>query len=65
MQDLPINLVIIAVMAISGWITTIRLRRRVRRALRRDVSDAELTSINTWMEVADEEEKDRFYISKG
>jgi hypothetical protein len=35
------------------------MRRRVRRVLRKEVADAELTSINLWMQVEDAEESKR------
>ena len=40
---------------ISAWITGLVMRRRMRRALGRKVSDRELTSINTWMRVKEAE----------
>jgi hypothetical protein len=33
------------------------MRRRIRRALGRKASDIELTSINTWFDVEDAEQK--------
>jgi hypothetical protein len=60
---LLIYLVIGLVITISGWITTYRLRKRMRLALGRDVTSAELTSISTWMEVEDQEERRRGYTS--
>ena len=43
---------------ISAWIVTRRMRRRFKKALRRNASDAELTSIKTWMKVEEEEEQE-------
>jgi hypothetical protein len=40
---------------ISAWITGLVMRRRMRRALGRRVSDRELVSINTWMRVKEAE----------
>ena len=49
---------LVIVTTVSAWITAMVMRRRIRRALgKRDISDAELTSINTWMEVEDAEER--------
>lgn len=51
-------IVVIVFMAVSTWILGIRMRRRARRALGRRISDNELTSINTWMEVQDAEQRE-------
>ena len=48
-------LVIVVVSTITGWILTAAARRRMRRALGREVSGSELTSINTWMKVHEAE----------
>jgi hypothetical protein len=53
------NLVWIAIgifTAISAWITGVRMRRRIRRALGKTATDAELVSLNTWMQVHKAEE---------
>jgi len=47
--------------AISAWIVGVRMRRRIHRALGRKATDMELTSINTWFEVEDAEQKQRGY----
>jgi hypothetical protein len=44
------------VSAVSLWVTTLRMRRRLKRALGRTAKGAELLSIRTWIEV-DEAEK--------
>lgn len=51
--------------AISSWTVAKRLRltRRARRALGRDIAEHELTSISTWMEVESQEEKIRGYTA--
>ena len=55
-----IGLTIILVTAISTWILGVRMRRRIRKALGRSVNnEMELTSLNTWMKVEDEEERNR------
>ncbi|MGH6629369.1 MAG: hypothetical protein ACREB3_06530, partial [Burkholderiales bacterium] len=46
---------IILVTTVAAWITALQLRRRMSRALGRNVGDAELTSINTWMKVHEAE----------
>ena len=54
------TLIVILVMAISTWILGIRMRRRIKRALGTDVqNDVELTSLKTWMNVEDAEERNR------
>ena len=42
---------------IAAWITAYRMRKKIKNALGKSVSEAELTSINTWMKVADAEQK--------
>jgi len=42
---------------IGTWVATFLVRRRMRRALGRRVSDSELTSINAWMKAVDNEEQ--------
>jgi len=54
-----ITLVAMLVETISSWITAARLRRRIRWVLRRDVTELELTSLNMWMKVDEEEERSR------
>ena len=55
-----LGLTIILVTAISTWILGVRMRRRIRKALGRSVNnEMELTSLNVWMKVEDEEERNR------
>jgi hypothetical protein len=55
-----IGLTIILVTAISTWILGVRMRRRIRKALGRSVNnEMELTSLNVWTKVEDEEERNR------
>ena len=55
-----IALTAILVTSLWAWILGIRMRRRIRRALGRDVeNESELTSLNTWIKVEDEEERQR------
>ncbi len=55
MRNWLVLVAIMAVTTVSAWITAFFLRRRIRRALGKQVSDAELTSINLWMKVHDAE----------
>jgi hypothetical protein len=52
-----IKVAVIVVSAISGWLIGMRLRRRARRALGRELTDTELTSFMTWMNVDEAEER--------
>jgi hypothetical protein len=45
------------VTTVSAWITAFQMRRRIKKSLGRRASDLELTSINTWMEVAEAEQR--------
>jgi hypothetical protein len=42
--------------AVSGWIVTREVRRRMRKTLGRTPSDLELASLKTWMQVEQDEE---------
>jgi hypothetical protein len=44
--------------AIASWIVAHRMRQRIQKALHKDVSDIELTSLNTWMQVDKKEKQD-------
>jgi hypothetical protein len=48
-------LFILIVMVVSSWITALRMRRRMRKALGRKVREDELVSINDWIKVAEAE----------
>ena len=53
-------IVIIIVTGISSWIGAVRMRRRIRRAIGKDVqSEAEMTSLNMWMKVKDAEQRNQ------
>jgi hypothetical protein len=55
-----IGLVMIMVTAITSWILGVRMRRRIKRNLGIDVTnEMELTSLKTWMDVENAEEKNR------
>ena len=54
---LVLIMIVIVATSISIWIQGVRMRRRVKRTLGKDVkSEAELTSLNLWMKVKDAEE---------
>lgn len=44
---------------ISGWIVTLRTRRRMKKSLGRNASDLELASLKTWMCVEETEQRDK------
>lgn len=50
-------LVVLVGGAIVGFIVKIAMKRRMSRTLGRNVADHELNSLNTWMQVHDEEER--------
>ncbi len=52
-----ILLLIVIISSISAWIVGIRMRRRIKRALGKNVSETELTSFNTWIQVDEAEER--------
>ncbi len=55
-----VALVVIAVTAITSWILGVRMRRRIKRTLGiRPTNEMELTSLKTWMDVENAEEKNR------
>ncbi len=54
-----IFLTIFILFAVIGFIYKIVMKRRMRRALGRSVEDHELTSLNSWMEVTENEERDK------
>jgi hypothetical protein len=45
-------------MTISGWIVTLRTRRRMKKSLGRNATDLELASLKTWMRVKEAEQQD-------
>lgn len=56
---LYIFLLILVVTSVSAWILNIRMRRRVKKALGGNASKANLTSLNTWMEVDEAEQQSK------
>ncbi len=55
---LYILIIVIVVTAIPAWITASRMRRKVTNTLGRKATDADLTSMTTWMQVAQSEKSD-------
>ena len=55
-----IALTTIAVITVTSWILGMRMRRRIRRSLGIGVNnEMELTSLKTWMDVENVEEKNQ------
>jgi hypothetical protein len=48
---------IIMISAVSTWIVGVRMRRRIKRDLGRKATETDLTSLDTWMEVDEEEQR--------
>jgi hypothetical protein len=48
---------IILMTTVSAWVTAYRMRRRMKKALGRKPVGAELTSISTWMQVGEAEQR--------
>ncbi|MBZ5493295.1 MAG: hypothetical protein LAO76_20450 [Acidobacteriia bacterium] len=46
-------------LTVSGWIVTVRVRRRMKKSLGRKATDLELASLNTWMRVEEAEQRDK------
>jgi hypothetical protein len=46
-------------LTISGWIVTMRVRRRMKKSLGRRASDLELASLKTWMRVEEAEQREK------
>ena len=51
--------VLIIISVVSAWITGIRMRRKIRKDLGRKATEADLTSIDTWMKVDEIEEQEK------
>ena len=49
--------ILIIISVVSAWITGVRMRRKIRKDLGRKATDADLTSIDTWMKVDEVEEQ--------
>ena len=44
---------------LSGWIVTLRVRRRMKKSLGRDATNLELASLKTWMRVKEAEQREK------
>ena len=42
---------------IASWIEGLKMRREIRKTLGRKAADTDLSSVDTWMKVRDEEQK--------
>ncbi|HEX3155912.1 MAG TPA: hypothetical protein VHV32_14890 [Candidatus Angelobacter sp.] len=45
-------------LTVSGWIVSLRARRRMKKSLGRKATDLELASLNTWMSVEEAEQRE-------
>ncbi|MGZ4842135.1 MAG: hypothetical protein ACXV5J_10335 [Candidatus Angelobacter sp.] len=45
-------------LTVSGWIVTVRVRRRMKKSLGRKATDLELASLKTWMRVEETEQRE-------
>jgi hypothetical protein len=55
-----VGLLVIALTAITSWVLGVRMRRRIKKTLGTEVrNEMELTSLKTWMDVENIEEKNR------
>jgi hypothetical protein len=46
-------------LTISGWMVTMRVRRRMKKSLGRRASDLELASLKSWMRVEEAEQREK------
>jgi hypothetical protein len=44
--------------AVSGWIVTMQVQRRMKKSLGRNATDLELASLKTWMRVEEAEQRE-------
>jgi membrane associated rhomboid family serine protease len=51
--------IVIIYASVSAWIIGLRMRRKIRKDLGRKATEADLTSIDTWMEVEQAEERNK------
>jgi hypothetical protein len=56
--DTLIGFVAMIALTISGWVVTMRVRRRMRKSLGRKATDLELASLKTWMRVEETEQRE-------
>jgi ABC-type bacteriocin/lantibiotic exporter with double-glycine peptidase domain len=52
-----ISICIVIGVTVSGWIVTVRVRRRMKKSLGRSATSLELVSFKTWMKVEEAEEQ--------
>ena len=45
-------------LTVSGWIVSLRARRRLKKSLGRKATDQELASLTTWMKVEETEQRE-------
>jgi len=57
--DAFVGFVAMIAVAISGWIVTRQVRRRMKKSLGRSASDLELASLKTWMAVEERERQEK------
>jgi len=57
--DTLIGFVAVIALTVSGWIVTMRVRRRMKKSLGRRATDLELASLNTWMRVEEAEQREK------
>jgi hypothetical protein len=43
---------------VSGWVVSLRVRRRMKKSLGRKATDQELASLTTWMKVEETEQRE-------
>jgi hypothetical protein len=46
-------------LTVSGWIVSLRARRRMKKSPGRSASDLELASLKTWMKVEEREQQEK------
>lgn len=57
--DLLVEIAALIALAVSGWIVTTRVRRRMQKSLGRSATDLELASLKTWMKVEEREQQEK------
>jgi hypothetical protein len=57
--DILIDLAAVIAVAVSGWIVTRQVQRRMRKSLGKTPTDLELASLKTWMKVEEAEQQEK------
>lgn len=57
--DRPLRLSKAIWLTVSGWIVSLRARRRMKKSLGRSATDLELASLTTWMKVEEREQQEK------